>query len=322
MNSKAFHPNQTTVLIPAFNEERFIGPCLDSVVNQADCVMIGDNASTDGTEAICREFAARYKHIRYIRHETNLGSVENSVRLAKLVETEYVMSMGGHDELPENYVSTLKCLLAANPDAVCAYGNCAYLEWDGTVSETLDFASVRTDMNDDNPYIRAASFFRGKQPWDLIFSLFRSSSAVPILTELKPIAGCDHVIPVATLLDGKYVYSPETTFLRRMVHPNDTDKDYIARIVGESSSHKMSRDYTAVGKEILGRVWKHRNQRDISPEREKAFKELLFQMAVTLGTPTGNLFWDRMFWLRSFWRGCCKSLKRQFLPGYAARKNM
>jgi len=151
VNSQVLHPNQTTVLIPAFNEERFLRQCLDSVVKQADHILVGDNASTDGTAVICREYAEKYEHIQYIRHDTNVGAVENIIRLVKLVETEFVMQMGAHDELPENYIVTLKNLLHADSDAVCAYGNCFWVKLDDTISKTLDFASVRAGMLNDDP---------------------------------------------------------------------------------------------------------------------------------------------------------------------------
>jgi glycosyltransferase involved in cell wall biosynthesis len=316
-------PNQTTVLIPAFNEERFIRQCLESVVNQVDCVLIGDNASTDGTAAICREYADKYKHIRYIRNETNIGSVQNTVSLANLVDTEFIMQMGAHDKLPDDYVSTLRNLLNANQNAVCVYGNCSYLECDDTISKTTDFVPVRAGMIDDNPYIRGASFFHGNQPYNLIFGLFRSVSAIPIFLELKPIAGCDHFLVVAALLEGKFLYTPETAYLRRMLHPGDTDKDYMTRIAGDNSSKKISRDYTAVGMQMHDWVREHYgNQKELSPSLEKAFKELLFQMALKFDTPTTHPFWNSVFFLRRHWRKGCKYLKCMFVPGYAERKNL
>ena len=317
-----YSPFQATVLVPAFNEEHFLRSCLGSIVDQADCIIIGDNASTDGTETICREFAEKYKHIQYIRRETNVGAVENIVRLADLVETEYVLQMGAHDVLAEHYIATLKNQLNANADAVCAYGNCSYLELDGTISQTRDFASVRSGMLDDDPYVRAAAFFLGKQPCDLIFGLYRSSTAVPVLTKIEPIAGCDHIIPVVSLLDGKFIYASDTVYFRRMAHPKDTDKAYMERIVGANSANKVSRDYTVAGRQLHDLVWQHRKQQTLSCEREKAFKILLFQLALKFNTPIGNPFWDTVFFLRSHWKRCCKALKYKFLPGYARKKGL
>jgi glycosyltransferase involved in cell wall biosynthesis len=47
--AKQFEKGKVSVVIPVYNEERFLRQCLESVVNQADRVIIGDNASTDGS---------------------------------------------------------------------------------------------------------------------------------------------------------------------------------------------------------------------------------------------------------------------------------
>jgi len=313
--------NKVTTIIPVYNEERFLRQCLGSVIHQADCVIIGDNASTDGTGGIGLEFANQYKHVQYIRHETNIGAIQNLARIASLVKTEYVFQMGGHDELPVNFVATLKSRLQANPDAVCAYGNCYWMELDGTISKTLDFASIQTGMLDKDPYVRATAFFREKQPFDLIFGMYRSAVAIPIVMETKPVAGCDYLLPVASLLAGKFVFAPETAYWRRKVHPQDTDKDYMTRIVGDHFV-KLSRDNSAIGRQLLDWFWQHHNQQILSSVQEKTFKELLFQMAWRLDTPVSHPFWDSMFFLRRFWRNWYKYLKCRFIPGYAERKNL
>jgi len=51
MSEKQFEQGKITVVIPVYNEERYLRQALESVVEQVDCVIIGDNASTDGTEA-------------------------------------------------------------------------------------------------------------------------------------------------------------------------------------------------------------------------------------------------------------------------------
>ena len=321
MSEKQFEKNKVTVVIPAYNEERFLRQALESVVEQVDCVLLGDNASTDGTEAICREFAEKYEHIRYIRHDTNIGGVANMQYLVNLVETEYMFHMGAHDLLPDNYVSTLKTLLNVTPDAICAYGNYSWIKPDGTIFRTFDFAPVREKMLDDDPYVRAAAFFHGVQShlcW-LIFGLFRSSTAIPIFTAMKPISGCDHLVPVAALLNGKIVHAPETTYLSRLVHLADVDqpvytmrkdKNYMKRIVGQDDSKKLSRDYSEIGKQMLDWVRKHREKQDISREQEKTFKKLLFQikfstllLQLRFDTPFVSAFLDIV---EKVWRKCFK----------------
>ena len=53
---------KVSVVIPAFNEEEFIGKCLTSVTNQiipADEIIVVNNNSTDKTEAIAKRFGVK-----------------------------------------------------------------------------------------------------------------------------------------------------------------------------------------------------------------------------------------------------------------------
>lgn len=62
--------------MPAFNAGRYIASALDSLLGQTYSdfeLIISDNASTDGTEDICRAYAARDRRIRYVRRSGNIG---------------------------------------------------------------------------------------------------------------------------------------------------------------------------------------------------------------------------------------------------------
>jgi glycosyltransferase involved in cell wall biosynthesis len=71
---------RVSVGLPVRNGANYLREALDSLLSQtlADFeLVIGDNASTDGTEAICREFAARDDRVRYVRHDTDIGAPRN-----------------------------------------------------------------------------------------------------------------------------------------------------------------------------------------------------------------------------------------------------
>jgi glycosyltransferase involved in cell wall biosynthesis len=54
-------------------------------------IIIADDCSTDGTSAICAEYAAKYPDkIRHIRGEYNVGGVENERRAIEAAQGEYV----------------------------------------------------------------------------------------------------------------------------------------------------------------------------------------------------------------------------------------
>lgn len=72
-----------SVLIPVYNRERYLAECIESALNQTWQnleVVVVDNASTDGTWAICQEFAAKDSRVRIFRNESNLGPVRNWLR--------------------------------------------------------------------------------------------------------------------------------------------------------------------------------------------------------------------------------------------------
>lgn len=78
-------------------------------------LVISDNASSDGTEAVCREFAAADRRIKYIRQPRNLGPTPNFVAVLEQATGDYFMWLCDDDWLDTNYVSA--CLEELVQDA-------------------------------------------------------------------------------------------------------------------------------------------------------------------------------------------------------------
>src|SRR5436305_4413473 len=87
--------------MPVYNAERYLREALDSFLAQtyADFELtLVDNASDDGTEAICREYATRDDRVRYHRISENMGAVLNFRRAFELARGEY-FAWAAHDDL-------------------------------------------------------------------------------------------------------------------------------------------------------------------------------------------------------------------------------
>lgn len=80
-------PVEISVVIPVHNAERYIGQCLDSVLENRDTeteIICVDDCSTDSTPEILKGYAEKYKNIVVLHNETNMyaGASRNRGLLA------------------------------------------------------------------------------------------------------------------------------------------------------------------------------------------------------------------------------------------------
>ena len=117
------HGPLVSVGLPVRNGAATLARALASIVEQSYRnldIVISDNASTDATEAIGREFAARDPRIRYLRQPRLLPVMENYRFAFEQARGELFM-FAAHDDLRSaDYVATLVEALRANPDASLA----------------------------------------------------------------------------------------------------------------------------------------------------------------------------------------------------------
>jgi glycosyltransferase involved in cell wall biosynthesis len=90
------------VVVTAYNHERYIAQCLESVLNQKGDfqveVIVGDDCSTDNTRKIIEEFQARYPQmIHVLPVEENLGIPKNLKRCLDACSGEYIAICEGDD---------------------------------------------------------------------------------------------------------------------------------------------------------------------------------------------------------------------------------
>jgi glycosyltransferase involved in cell wall biosynthesis len=104
-------PPFLTVIIAAYQAERFLQQCLQSLLEQTVLdfqVIIVDDASTDGTRAIAAEFEKEdpQRFVCYTLTHRGLGAVRNYG--LSLVQTPYVQFLDADDWLPKDFVACVK----------------------------------------------------------------------------------------------------------------------------------------------------------------------------------------------------------------------
>lgn len=103
-----------TIIVPAYNVEKYITECLDSLVNQTKKnhkIVIVNDGSTDCTEEICLDYQKKHSDIiTYIYQENQgLGSARNTGM--KVVDTPYLTFLDSDDWLNIKYVECFTYLI-------------------------------------------------------------------------------------------------------------------------------------------------------------------------------------------------------------------
>ena len=103
-----------SVVIPAYNAEKYIGEALESALAQtrpAAEIIVVDDGSTDGTAAVAEKFGSP---VRLIRNPENLGVGASRNRGVQASRGEYVAYLDADDQWRPNHLAKLGALLDAH----------------------------------------------------------------------------------------------------------------------------------------------------------------------------------------------------------------
>lgn len=131
--------------MPVYNGERDIREALDSLLAQTFDdfeLIISDNASTDGTEALCREYVVRDPRIRYIRQPANLGATANFKFVLDEARGEYFMWAACDDTRSPDFIELNLEFLLAHPAYVASTSPNGF---EGRSTDSQDFVSFALD---------------------------------------------------------------------------------------------------------------------------------------------------------------------------------
>ncbi|MCB0397922.1 MAG: glycosyltransferase [Flavobacteriales bacterium] len=160
-----FIPGLVSVVIPAYNQERFIAETLQSVLDQSYTnleVVISDDASTDRTCDIIRGFADRDARIRPLFSEKNQGISQNFNRAFDHCQGEFTAFLGGDDVMLPGKIETQVNLLKVQPDVVLCHHDMIMFdsETGAEIKKLSDDGKVPEDPLD---WVLPVNWFFGKK---------------------------------------------------------------------------------------------------------------------------------------------------------------
>lgn len=133
---------KVSVCVVTFNQKHYIGDCLDSLVNQdVDFdyeILVGDDASTDGTADLVKEYAAKFPHLIFpILHEKNLGPTKNYISVHGKAGGDYVCHMDGDDVAYPGKLQKQANCLDENKKCVLVWHKVNIFNDDGEIEKIL-----------------------------------------------------------------------------------------------------------------------------------------------------------------------------------------
>ncbi len=112
-----------TIGLPVFNGEKFIQKKIESLLSQTFTnfkLIISDNASTDSTSRICKEFESKDNRIQYFRQKETIDPILNFYYILEKTNSEFFLWTAVDDVLHLEFLEKNLEMLEKNEKYVCS----------------------------------------------------------------------------------------------------------------------------------------------------------------------------------------------------------
>ncbi len=209
---------RVSIGMPVYNGESYLRESLTSIFAQSFDdfeLIISDNASTDSSETICREYAASDRRIRYYRNNTNIGAGPNHNRVFELARGEYFKWAAYDDMCAPDFLEKAVAALDSDSGRVLCYARAVIVDKHGNkirdYNEDLNLP-FRTPHDRFRHYHDAFSRDFGR--CNPIYGLIKASvlKKTPLIASYT---ASDMILLGELALHGEFYEIPEPLFFRR-----------------------------------------------------------------------------------------------------------
>ena len=266
-----------SVGLPTYNRARSLKRAIESVLAQDYPnleLVISDNASSDRTQAMCQEYAARDARVRYIRQPSNRGALTNFQAVLDAADGHYFMWLGDDDWLQDSYVTGCVKTLLAQPEMSLVSGVARYFD-----GERLVFEGVRMNLLQESPADRVTGFYEQVSDNGTFYGISQRALLAALPTSNR--IGSDWFLIAALALKGK-ILTLDNVVVSRAHDGVSSDLGSLALKSG-LSKQKALRPYQAIARNAF---------RDIMHE-SPAFAELSVVSRVAIAAKVMRIFYRR-----------------------------
>lgn len=114
-----------SIVVPVYNQEKYLAQCLDSLVNQTYKkieINVVDDGSTDGSSEICQQYASRFSCVKILNQENAGLSAARTLGISAS-SGQFIMFVDSDDWVDHNICETLYAAMKryGTSTAMCGY---------------------------------------------------------------------------------------------------------------------------------------------------------------------------------------------------------
>jgi hypothetical protein len=255
--------------IPTFNRAAKLRRAAESVLGQTHReleLVISDNASSDDTEAVCRELCAGDPRVRYQRSPVNRGPTANFNALYEAVRGEFAMMLSDDDWLEASYVEHCLAGLLADPSRSLVAGRARYLDGQRTVRLG---ATMRLESPDRCR--RVLDYLRSVDENGLFYGLTRRDT-LRAAAPLRNALGNDWLLVASLVVQGTAT-TIESTQINRELGGTSADFRKLAATLGLPRAQARAPHVVIAWETLAEILWRGGAFREL-PSRERALLAL------------------------------------------------
>jgi glycosyltransferase involved in cell wall biosynthesis len=207
-------PPVVSVGLAVYNGEPYLESAITSILEQTFTdleLIICDNASTDGTEQICRAFAHTDARVRYYRNETNIGGANNENLTFGFARGRFFRWAADDDLLAPTLIERCVDVLELEPDVVVCHTEVIKIDADGREIGRV----VRNRPPGRRPHQLFAELTKIDVGCEETYGLIRTSALAETGLQ-RNYTDSDRTLLAHLALLGRYVEIPEPLFYKRV----------------------------------------------------------------------------------------------------------
>lgn len=205
---------EISIGMPVFNGERFLKEAIDSLLQQSFAdfeLIISDNASTDSTEQICRQYVRSDPRVRYIRQSKNMGAMFNWNFVVREAKGRYFKWASCNDRCEPTMLQKYIEVLSNDKDVVLCYGKTWFISDEG---ESIGACDMDPEILESRPSLRLVRARRELHLNNAMCGLIRLDCLLETRLN-RPYAAGDMVLMTEIALRGGYRLLPDVLLFRR-----------------------------------------------------------------------------------------------------------